>query len=237
MWTPHKVWNAFLTDHITLEGQVYYIQVTSLDLFHSSAVLTQRLVSQLSSQELPEPPMRRRLIDLSHENYLLRCLRSYLVIRHFRRLLSSERCQTGQVAQSGKYLPYKYEDMSLTSNTQVKHWMWWNVPGETESGHWSVGLANLWAPDELQVKVRGQSRGHPPAFACIFTCTPRHVHVHTQSQETVLTCHLISSTLGVLTAACEPQPDREREGDLDVLGFNTEILKTPFSRLKRRPSS
>lgn len=159
------------------------------------------------------------------------------VIGHFRGLLSSERCQTGQMAQSGKYLPYKYEGLSSTPNTQVKHWVWWNVPGEADSGHWSVGLANQWAPDELQVKVRGQSRGRPPAPACIFTCTHKHVHVHTQSKGTVLTCHLISSTLGVLTAACEPQPDREREGDLDVLGFSTEIQKTPFSRLKRWPSS
>lgn len=70
-------------------------------------MLTQRLVSQLSSQELPEPPMGKRLIDLSHENSLSKELLQ--VIGHFRKLLSSE-----------QYLLYKYDDMNLVPNTQVR---------------------------------------------------------------------------------------------------------------------
>lgn len=102
----HKVWSAFLTDHVTLEGQVLYPNNKPWSL-PSSAVLTQRLVSQLSSQELPEPPMGKRLINLSHENSLSKELLQ--VIGHFRKLLSSE-----------QYLLYKYDDMNLVPNTQVR---------------------------------------------------------------------------------------------------------------------
>lgn len=93
------------------------------------------------------------------------------VIGHFRKRLSSE-----------QYLPYKYDDVNLIPNTQVRLWVWWNVPGETDSGHWSVGLANLWAPGELRVEVRAPVsaeailwplRAYLLAHTDMSTCTPR----------------------------------------------------------------
>lgn len=51
--------------------------------------------------------MGKRLINLSHENSLSKELLQ--VIGHFRKLLSSE-----------QYLLYKYDDMNLVPNTQVR---------------------------------------------------------------------------------------------------------------------